>query len=129
MSSESDSAAPLTSRQSEIRDFIIEHTESVGRAPSVREIGKHFGIRSTNGVSDHLRALERKGVLVKRARGPAVIADGSVDAWRAENAALCTLLRRVQVAAKRLPSLTAELVVVLGDIRDALGAGGGKSHG
>jgi len=29
----------------------------------LREIGSHFGIRSTNGVNDHLRALEKKGYL------------------------------------------------------------------
>jgi repressor LexA len=31
----------------------------------MREIGEHMGIRSTNGVNDHLKALERKGHLVR----------------------------------------------------------------
>src|SRR6185503_2256635 len=34
-----------------------------GYPPTLREIGVHFGIRSTNGVNDHLRALEKKGHL------------------------------------------------------------------
>lgn len=31
--------------------------------PTMREIGKVMCIRSTNGVADHLRALERKGYI------------------------------------------------------------------
>ena len=31
----------------------------------MREIGLHMGIQSTNGVNDHLKALERKGFLVR----------------------------------------------------------------
>ena len=38
---------------------------SVGYPPTLREIGAHMGIRSTNGVNDHLRALERKGYLTR----------------------------------------------------------------
>ncbi|MCA9522077.1 MAG: transcriptional repressor LexA, partial [Myxococcales bacterium] len=34
-----------------------------GYPPTIREIGAHMGIGSTNGVSDHLKALERKGYL------------------------------------------------------------------
>lgn len=37
-----------------------------GCPPTLREIGEHMGIRSTNGVSDLLRALERKGWLEHR---------------------------------------------------------------
>ncbi len=33
--------------------------------PTLREIGARMGIRSTNGVNDHLRALERKGYLTR----------------------------------------------------------------
>jgi repressor LexA len=36
-----------------------------GYPPTLREIGEHMGIRSTNGVNDHLKALERKGYLVR----------------------------------------------------------------
>jgi repressor LexA len=31
--------------------------------PTIREIGLAFGIVSTNGVNDHLRALQRKGFI------------------------------------------------------------------
>ncbi|MDX2021497.1 MAG: transcriptional repressor LexA [Deltaproteobacteria bacterium] len=53
----------LTDRQREILDFISQSIEGRGYPPTLREIGSHFGIRSTNGVNDHLRALEKKGYL------------------------------------------------------------------
>ena len=53
----------LTPRQQNILDFVHEFQQEHGYPPSIREIGEFFGIRSTNGVSDHLRALERKGFL------------------------------------------------------------------
>lgn len=53
----------LTSRQQQILDFITDSIQARGYPPTIREIGKHMGIRSTNGVNDHLKALERKGYL------------------------------------------------------------------
>ena len=53
----------LTRRQQQILDYISDTIESRGVPPSVREIGKHFGITSTNGVKGHLLALEKKGYL------------------------------------------------------------------
>jgi repressor LexA len=53
----------LTKRQEQTLDFIRSSIESRGYPPTLREIGEHMGIRSTNGVNDHLRALERKGYL------------------------------------------------------------------
>src|SRR6187431_479151 len=53
----------LTKRQEQTLDFIRHSIEERGYPPTLREIGEHMGIRSTNGVNDHLRALERKGYL------------------------------------------------------------------
>lgn len=55
----------LTSRQREILDFITRSIQQNGYPPTIREIGQHMGIRSTNGVNDHLKALERKGFLTR----------------------------------------------------------------
>lgn len=55
----------LTKRQEQTLDFIRRSIESRGYPPTLREIGEHMGIRSTNGVNDHLRALERKGYLTR----------------------------------------------------------------
>ncbi len=53
----------LTDRQKEILNFIVKETEARGFPPTIREIGEEMDIRSTNGVNDHLKALERKGYL------------------------------------------------------------------
>lgn len=53
----------LTKRQEQTLDFIRRSISERGYPPTLREIGEHMGIRSTNGVNDHLRALERKGYL------------------------------------------------------------------
>lgn len=53
----------LTERQGEILAFIRKYGRAQGYPPTLREIGERFGIRSTNGVNDHLVALEKKGVL------------------------------------------------------------------
>jgi repressor LexA len=55
----------LTARQAAVLDFIIDHIQDTGFPPTIREIGDHLGISSTNGVNDHLKALERKGYLVR----------------------------------------------------------------
>lgn len=55
----------LTKRQREVYDFIQETIDSLGYPPTFREIGEHLGIRSTNGVADHLKALKRKGYLTQ----------------------------------------------------------------
>jgi repressor LexA len=54
---------PLTARQAEILSFVVDFIARTGQPPTVREIGRHFGIRSVNGVVCHLRALERRGVI------------------------------------------------------------------
>src|SRR6516164_4992865 len=58
-----DTRGVLTDRQREILEFISQSIRERGYPPTLREIGVHFGIRSTNGVNDHLRALEKKGHL------------------------------------------------------------------
>jgi SOS-response transcriptional repressor LexA len=55
----------LTERQQSIFDFIVQYTSQQNRPPSYREIMKEFGICSPNGVTCHIRALEKKG-LIKR---------------------------------------------------------------
>lgn len=55
----------LTDRQQAVLDYIVESIQDRGYPPTLREIGNHLGIKSTNGVNDHLRALERKGYLTR----------------------------------------------------------------
>ena len=55
----------LTDRQLEVLRFIAREIEERGYPPTIREIGEALEIRSTNGVNDHLKALERKGFLTR----------------------------------------------------------------
>jgi repressor LexA len=55
----------LTERQQMVLDYIRQSIVDRGYPPTLREIGARMGIRSTNGVNDHLRALERKGYLTR----------------------------------------------------------------
>ncbi len=55
--------APLTARQSEALGIIMAHIRDQGFPPSFREVGDQMGIASTNGISCHLRILERKGYI------------------------------------------------------------------
>jgi repressor LexA len=51
----------------------------------LREIGEHMSIRSTNGVNDHLRALEKKGYLERhdlKSRGLRIIASEWALEWK-----------------------------------------------
>jgi repressor LexA len=55
----------LTERQREVYEFIREKIRSRGYGPTVREIGSQFEIASPNGVMCHLKALEKKGLIIR----------------------------------------------------------------
>ena len=55
----------LTRRQKEIFDFVAEHISKKGYAPTIEEIGDHFGLSSLATVHKHLTNLQEKG-LIKR---------------------------------------------------------------
>jgi len=58
----------MTDRQREVLDFIRAFGERHGVPPTVREIGEKFGF-TARAAFDHLRALERKGMLERRVTG------------------------------------------------------------
>lgn len=55
----------LTKRQRSVYEFIRDKIQHRGYGPTVREIGEHFDIRSPNGVMCHLKALEKKGLIIR----------------------------------------------------------------
>lgn len=59
--------ASLTPRQNEIYEFICSRIEEQQAPPTIPEIAEQFKLRSTNGVFEHLNALEAKGYIVRRA--------------------------------------------------------------
>src|SRR5438876_6737667 len=56
----------LTDKQREVLDFIRSFTDRHAVPPTVREIGERFRV-TPRAAFDHLRALERKGALQRRA--------------------------------------------------------------
>lgn len=55
----------LTRRQAEIYRFLKAKIAERGYGPTVREIGEYFEIKSPNGVMCHLKALEKKGLIIR----------------------------------------------------------------
>jgi len=53
----------LTPRQAEILQLIRDAIEAAGYPPTRAEIARQLGFRSANAAEDHLRALERKGMI------------------------------------------------------------------
>ncbi|MGB2698579.1 MAG: transcriptional repressor LexA [Candidatus Zixiibacteriota bacterium] len=56
----------LTPRQREIFDYISQMIKKAGIPPTIREIGKKFGISSTNGVRGILSSLVKKGYIKRK---------------------------------------------------------------
>lgn len=63
-----DSVKEMTARQREVLEFIRTFGERQGVPPTVREIGERFHF-TARAAFDHLRALERKGMLERRVTG------------------------------------------------------------
>lgn len=59
--------ASLTTQQQFVYDYIRDKIVTRGYGPTVREIGEHMNIRSPNGVMCHLKALEKKGMITRKA--------------------------------------------------------------
>ena len=55
----------LTKRQREIYDFLREYVAREGYAPSLEEVGAHFGLSSVATVHKHVQNLVEKGLLRK----------------------------------------------------------------
>ncbi|MEM9080260.1 MAG: transcriptional repressor LexA [Verrucomicrobiota bacterium] len=58
-------AIGLTERQQAVLDFLKSEHRKTGLIPSTREIQAHFGFASQTAAMSHLRALERKGAVVR----------------------------------------------------------------
>ncbi|MFQ5700895.1 MAG: transcriptional repressor LexA [Acidobacteriota bacterium] len=55
----------LTRKQKQILDFVTRFLDEKGYAPSLMEIGAHFGLRSPATVHKHIENLRRKGLVRK----------------------------------------------------------------
>lgn len=63
----------LTAKQAAVLAYIRDRVAADGYPPTIREIGSRFGIGGTNGVLCHLRALEKKGLIRRKAGGARAI--------------------------------------------------------
>jgi len=79
-------AKQLTPRQAQILHHIVECIRDHGYPPTIAEIGEAFGIASTNGVNDHLVAIEKKGYIERssKARGIRVTEKAAAGLYRSE---------------------------------------------
>lgn len=72
----------LTARQAEVLELVQQFIETTGMPPTRAEIAHSLGFRSANAAEEHLRALQRKGVvelLSGTSRGIRVVDPGSED--------------------------------------------------
>jgi repressor LexA len=85
----------LTKRQQMVLDFISQSITDRGYPPTLREIGSHMGIRSTNGVNDHLRALERKGYLTREDMKSRALRPMNIPPHESEDSVVIPVVGRV----------------------------------
>lgn len=57
---------PLTRRQRAVYEFIAASISENGYAPSLAEIGQHFGLSALATVHKHVEILQTKGYITKR---------------------------------------------------------------
>ncbi len=67
---------PLSKIERRILNYLVDYLKENTYQPSIREIGKRFGIKSTKTVSEHLQALADKGHIERdasRSRGVKIL--------------------------------------------------------
>jgi repressor LexA len=67
----------LSKVERRILDYLVDYLKQHTYQPSIREIGKRFGIKSTKTVSEHLQSLADKGYIERdasRSRGVKILA-------------------------------------------------------
>ena len=59
-------APVIYKRQKQIVDFIYQHIQAFGYAPTLKQIAESIGVSSLATVHEHLESLEAKGVIRRR---------------------------------------------------------------
>ena len=62
---------PLTERQQDILRAILAHYAAHGTPPTIRDLAEAVGVKGTNGIACHLRAMKKRGPSPCRAIWPA----------------------------------------------------------
>lgn len=77
-------AEALNKLERRILDYIVDYLRENTYQPSIREIGKRFGIKSTKTVSEHLQALSEKGYIEREASRSRAVRIFDLDLRRAD---------------------------------------------
>lgn len=89
----------LPPRQRQLLEFVATYQDQRGIPPTLREIGEALGIRSTNGVSDHIKSLLKKGYLERvggaRASRAVRLADRAKGGFREQSTVAVPVIGRV----------------------------------
>lgn len=65
---------PLTEKQQNVYECILQYQDINGYAPTVRELCRMAGLKSTSSVAAYLKLLEEKGYIARKAECPRAIA-------------------------------------------------------
>ena len=65
---------PLTEKQQKVYESILRYQKLNGFAPTVRELCKMVGLKSTSSIASHLKELEEKGYIARKTECPRAIA-------------------------------------------------------
>jgi SOS-response transcriptional repressor LexA len=100
-----------TRRQREVLRVIYRSVVTLGHSPTFSELGRALGVSSKNAVNDHLAALERKGLIMRRpgeCRG-ITLTDQGLDALE-----YLMVQERVEKLEERVDELAGELSTLKG---------------
>jgi repressor LexA len=126
---------PLTKIERRILNYLVDYLRENTYQPSIREIGKRFGIKSTKTVSEHLQSLADKGHIERdasRSRGVKIIGMNlypqvlSVPLYGTISAGTPALVREnvaesYEIDRKLVPSADAFFLRVSGDSMEGVG--------
>ncbi len=96
----------LTERENQVFEFIRAHLRDAGRPPTLAEIGRHLGLRSSNSVHKLLVALEARGAIARVRHEPRgiTVLDDDTSARRFDDGPPSVFMpRTVSSAAARAP--------------------------
>ena len=99
----------LTQRQDQVFEFIRDAINHNGKPPTIKEIGRGIGVRSTNSVHKMLVVLEKKGYLRRipnEARGIELLV--GEETYSAAEPPGVLMLKDVEGTGRRVRKLTAE---------------------
>ena len=65
---------PLTEKQQKVYECILRYQKLNGFAPTVRELCRMVGLKSTSSIASYLKELEEKGYIARKTECPRAIA-------------------------------------------------------